>query len=81
VVQEGHRPLAVVTGASSGRQSESKDDPADVARKGFEAMVRGDDQVVTGFKNKVQTTMANVTPAQMLAARSAKQSKPGGGET
>src|SRR4051795_239240 len=40
-----------------------KDDPADVAKVGFEAMLRGDGDVVAGWKNKLQTTMASVTPA------------------
>jgi short-subunit dehydrogenase len=30
-------------------QSE-KDDPADVARDGFDAMMRGDSSIVTGYK-------------------------------
>jgi short-subunit dehydrogenase len=41
-----------------------KDDPADVAKAGFEAMMKGEGDVVTGWKNKLQTTMANVTPGK-----------------
>lgn len=33
--------------------TEQKDDPADVARAGFDAMMNGESDVVTGFKNKV----------------------------
>jgi hypothetical protein len=33
----------------------SKDDPADVAQTGFDAMMRGDSDVVAGWKNKVQS--------------------------
>ena len=40
-----------------------KDDPADVARVGFDAMMRGDGDVVSGWKNKLQSAIANVTPA------------------
>ena len=47
-----------------------KDDAADVAKVGFDAMMRGDGDVVTGFKNKIQSAVANVTPAAMLAAAS-----------
>jgi len=43
-------------------QSE-KDDPADVAKIGFDAMMRGDGDVVSGWKNKLQSAIANVTPA------------------
>jgi uncharacterized protein len=46
---------------------EEKDDPADVAKAGFEAMMQGEGDVVTGWRNKLQTTMANVTPSDTLA--------------
>jgi short-subunit dehydrogenase len=45
----------------------SKDDPADVARTGFDAMMRGDGDVVTGWMNKLRAAIANVTPASVLA--------------
>jgi uncharacterized protein len=54
-----------------------KDDPAMVAKTGFEAMMRGDGDVVSGWKNKVQTTLANVTPAGVLAAQHRKMAEPG----
>jgi short-subunit dehydrogenase len=54
-----------------------KDDAAEVARIGFEAMQRGDGDVVSGFANKVQSTIANVTPAAVLAKRSRKMAEPG----
>jgi short-subunit dehydrogenase len=56
-----------------------KDDPADVARVGFEAMMRGDGDVVSGWKNKVQTAVASVTPAAMLAEQHRKKAEPGSG--
>jgi hypothetical protein len=31
-----------------------KDDPADVAKLGFEAMIKGEGDVVSGWKNKIQ---------------------------
>jgi short-subunit dehydrogenase len=58
----------------------AKDDPADVARDGFDAMMRGDSDVVSGWKNKVQTTIANVTPAEMLAEQHRKLAEPGSGK-
>jgi uncharacterized protein len=57
-------------------QDENKDDPADVARAGFDAMMRGDGDVVSGWKNKLQTTIANVTPAGMLAEQHRKMAEP-----
>jgi len=59
-------------------QSE-KDDPADVARIGFDAMMRGDGDVVSGWKNKLQSTMANMTPAGVLAEQHRKMAEPGSG--
>jgi short-subunit dehydrogenase len=44
-----------------------KDDPADVARTGFDAMMNGDGDVVTGWMNKLRSAIANVTPAGVLA--------------
>ena len=54
-----------------------KDDPADVAKVGYEAMLRGDGDVVSGWKNKLQTVMANITPAGVLAEQHRKQAEPG----
>lgn len=57
-------------------QSE-KDDPEDVARAGYEAMMEGEDQVVTGWKNKLLSTIANVTPSEVLAEQHRKKAEPG----
>jgi uncharacterized protein len=57
-----------------------KDDPADVARVGFDAMMRGDGDVVAGWKNKLQSAIANVTPASVLAEQHRKMAEPGSGE-
>ena len=54
-----------------------KDDPADVARTGFKAMMNGDGDVVSGWQNKLMTAIANVTPAGMLAEQHRKMSAPG----
>ena len=58
---------------------DQKDDPADVAKDGFDAMMKGDADVVSGWKNKVMTTVANVTPAEMLAEQHRKMAEPGSG--
>ncbi|HEX3495562.1 MAG TPA: SDR family NAD(P)-dependent oxidoreductase [Methylocella sp.] len=54
-----------------------KDDPAGVAKTGFEAMLKGEGDVVTGWMNKLQTAFANITPSDMLAERHRKQAEPG----
>jgi uncharacterized protein len=55
----------------------SKDDPADVARVGFDAMMRGEGDVVSGWKNKLQSAIANVTPAGVLAEQHRRMAEPG----
>lgn len=54
-----------------------KDDPAMVARNGFEAMMKGEADIVTGLKNKVQSAVANVTPAEALAKQHREMAEPG----
>jgi len=57
-----------------------KDDAALVAKTGFDAMMSGDGDVVSGWKNKLQATLANITPAGMLAEQHRKMAAPGTGE-
>ena len=57
-----------------------KDNPADVARVGFDAMMRGDGDVVSGWKNKLQSAIANVTPAGILAEQHRRMAEPGSAE-
>jgi uncharacterized protein len=53
-----------------------KDDPADVAKTGFDALMAGDDHVVAGsFKNKIQATMARVLPDTVTAEMHRKQAE------
>lgn len=54
----------------------AKDDPRDVARVGFEAMLAGESDVVAGWKNKLQTTVANVTPNELLAEQHRRMAEP-----
>jgi uncharacterized protein len=51
-------------------------DPADVAKDGYEALLKGKDKVVSGFKNKLQVAMANLMPDTMVAENLRKQSEP-----
>jgi short-subunit dehydrogenase len=54
-----------------------KDDPAEVARDAFEAVMEGDDKVVAGsIKNRLQTTVARVSSEKFKAAQHAAQTKP-----
>jgi short-subunit dehydrogenase len=57
-----------------------KDDPADVAKTGFEAMMKGEGDVVHGLMNKAQAAMAAITPESALAEMHRKMAEPGGGE-
>jgi short-subunit dehydrogenase len=54
-----------------------KDDAGEVARVGFDAMMRGDGDVVSGWKNKLQSAIANVTPAGVLAEQHRRMAEPG----
>ncbi len=56
-----------------------KDDPAFVARTGFDAMMRGDGDIVSGWKNKLTASAALVTPSGILAAQHRKMAEPGSG--
>lgn len=54
-----------------------KDDPADVAKTGFDAMMKGEGDVVSGWHNKLQTAIASVTPAGILAHMHKNMAEPG----
>ncbi len=51
-------------------------DPADVAADGYKALMNGDDMVISGFKNKAQIAMSNITPDSMVAKMVHKQQEP-----
>ncbi|WP_439519276.1 SDR family NAD(P)-dependent oxidoreductase [Hydrogenophaga sp.] len=57
--------------------SDNKADPADVARTGFDAMMRGEADVVAGLKNKLAVVVAKVTPSQLAAEQHRKMAEPG----
>lgn len=55
-----------------------KDDPAQVARQGFEALMKGDDHVVAGsLKNKVQAIAGKVAPDPVKAKMMRTMTEPG----
>ena len=61
--------------------SSPKDDPADVARDAFEALMAGDDHVVAGsIKNKLQTLGVRAMPEATKAALHGRMTKPLGGD-
>lgn len=57
-----------------------KDDAAEVAKEGLKAMARGDADVVTGWQNKLQSALANIIPAGVLAEMHRLKAQPGSGK-
>jgi short-subunit dehydrogenase len=57
--------------------TDKKTPPDKVAKDGFDAMMRGDGHEVSGFSNKMQALMANVTPDKQLAEMHRKLAEPG----
>jgi short-subunit dehydrogenase len=51
-------------------------DPAKVAKDGYDALMKGDDMVVSGFKNKVSVAMSNVLPDKVVAENMHKKQAP-----
>lgn len=53
-------------------------DPADVAKDGYEALMNGDDKVISGFKVKMQVAMAHMSTDSMAAENTKKMQEPVG---
>ncbi|MFL5810136.1 MAG: SDR family NAD(P)-dependent oxidoreductase [Flavisolibacter sp.] len=51
-------------------------DPAKVAKDGYQALMKGDDKIVSGFKNKAMVSMSNVMPDTMVAEQMNQMQKP-----
>lgn len=60
--------------------SEEKDDPAKVAKDGWDALMAGKAHIVSGWRNKLQAAAAHVTPASVLAQRHRNMAQPGTAE-
>lgn len=58
-----------------------KEDPVKTAKTGYEAMKKGEGDVVSGFMNKVQAAIAAVTPQGVLAEMHRGMAEPGSGKT
>ncbi|HEU4410842.1 MAG TPA: SDR family NAD(P)-dependent oxidoreductase [Polyangiaceae bacterium] len=62
----------------AGTESKDENDPADVARQGFEALMRGDDRVVAAsLKTKLEGAAARFLPESVKAAWHRTMSEPG----
>ncbi len=61
--------------------TQEKDDPADVAKTVFEEMVNGEGYVFKCWQNKLQSAIAGITPAGMLAERHRRMAAPGTAKT
>jgi short-subunit dehydrogenase len=58
------------------QDKESLSNPADVAKDGYDALMAGDDRVISGFKNKVQVNMSNLMPDSSVAHTMYEQQQP-----
>jgi short-subunit dehydrogenase len=56
---------------------EKKADASDVAELGFNAMMKGEADIVHGWKNKLQVAISRVAPATAMAEQHRKQAQPG----
>jgi len=57
--------------------TDKKDDPADVAKDGFRAMMSGEGGVVSGWQNKLGAAAAHVIPSERLARKHSEMAAPG----
>jgi short-subunit dehydrogenase len=57
-----------------------KQKPDEVARLGFEAMLRGEGDVVTGWDNKLRAAIAKIAPSGAMAEQHRKMAAPGTAE-
>jgi short-subunit dehydrogenase len=57
--------------------TEKKQPASEVAKTGFDAMMRGDGDVVAGWQNKLRVAIAKIMPSGPLAEQHRKQAAPG----
>ncbi len=55
--------------------------PEEVAKDGYEALMKGESKIVSGAKNKIQAAMSAVMPDEALASTMRKQMDPSNKET
>lgn len=51
-------------------------DPAKVAKDGYEALMSGDDKIISGLKNKVMVGLSNVMPEKLVAEQMNSMQEP-----
>lgn len=51
-------------------------DPAQVAQDGYKALMKGEDKIISGLKNKVMIAASNIMPEKVVAALSEKMQEP-----
>ena len=56
---------------------QEKDDPAKVARDGYDAMLAGEGGVVSGWQNKMQVAAAGIAPPERMAKKHTELTEPG----
>ncbi|WP_294261987.1 SDR family oxidoreductase [uncultured Sphingomonas sp.] len=61
-------------------QDDSKADPAEVAKDGWDAMFSGKGHIVSGLLNKAQVLTAGIVPQAVLADQHRKMAEPGDGQ-
>lgn len=59
-----------------GSEGKKEMQPYDVAKEGFEALMKGEKHVYTGWKTKVEGAAANITPDAVKSAMHEKMAKP-----
>jgi len=57
--------------------TQKKQSPAEVAKIGFDAMMKGEGDVVTGWQNKLRAAMSHLVPSGALAEQHRKMAAPG----
>lgn len=71
---------ADMTASKAVQDKEKMADPADVAQDGYDALMQGDDKVVSGIKNKIQVAINNFIPEADAADQAKKRQAPINGE-
>lgn len=54
-----------------------QDDPADVAEVGFEAMMKGEGDVISGWRNRLMAAASHMVPPEMLTEQHRRMAAPG----
>ena len=56
---------------------QEKDDPAKVAKDGYDAMLAGEGGVISGWQNKMQVAAAGIVPPERMAKKHTQLAEPG----